>query len=71
MTVLSFCKQTLHLPWFCRLRATAGEGAWGGGRGGWGGGGGGGPLAPPPAPTFKKKTNQEIHIFNKKESLME
>ena len=29
MTVLSFCKQTLHLPWFCRLRASAGEGAGG------------------------------------------
>ena len=43
MTVLSFCKQTLHLPWFCRLRATAGEGA-----------GGGASLSPLPPP-FEKK----------------
>ena len=49
MTVLSFCKQTLHLPWFCRLRASAGEGA-------------GGRQHLPPPHLFEKKKLRNTHF---------
>lgn len=42
MTVLSFCKQTLHLPWFLPSKGHRRGRGWGGG----------GPVPPPPPPGF-------------------